>query len=209
MSFDYEYGYQTLPNTMDEEVGIAILVALIGIFAVIALVGVVFWVLRSFSLYTIAKRRGIRKPWLAWLPVGCDWILGSIADQYQHLVLGQIKSRRKILMLLSLVSMVFGVCNGIFSGLLAAGVIAQEEAGAFVLLSAIPSILCAGIGIAALVFYHMCNYDLYRSCDPKNAVAYLVIGIFISVTEPFFYLVNRRKDAGMSRRTAEPEYLTE
>jgi len=209
MRYDYEYGYQTLPNVMEEEAVMAILMVLLGVLAVIALVALVFWVLRAFSLYTIAKRRGIRNAWLSWIPMGDHWILGSLSDQYQHLVEGKIKSRRKILLILSLLSLEIGACNGVFSGLLTAGVITEEAAGAFVLLSVIPSILGAGIGIAALVFYHMCNYDLYRSCDPKNAVAYLVIGIFIPVTEPFFYLVNRRKDRGMARRTAEPEYMIE
>ena len=51
--------------------------------------------------------------------------------------------------------------------------------------------------IASMVFYHICNYDLYRSCDPKNAVVFLVIGIIFPVVEPFFYLAVRKKDDGM------------
>ena len=53
------------------------------------------YVLEALSLYTIAQRRGIRKPWLAWIPVVNVWIVGSISDQYQYVVNRRIQNRRK------------------------------------------------------------------------------------------------------------------
>jgi uncharacterized membrane protein len=181
---------------MDEEVMIVLGVMLVflGIVLVCCLVG---WILSSVSLHKIAGRRGIAHAWLAWIPVGCHWVLGSVSDQYQHLVQGKITSRRKILLILSLVSMLIGMCNGVFSAFLSTGVLTEEEAGAFVLLSAIPNILGAGIGIATMVFFHICNFDLYRSCNPQNAVVFLVLGIVLPVCQPFFYFACRKKDLGM------------
>ena len=60
------------------------------------------------------------------------------------------------------------------------------------------------LGITVLVFYHMSNYDLYRSCNPKNAVTFLVLGIIFPITQPFFYLSCRKKDLGM----VVPEIVT-
>lgn len=189
--------YNELPTVgMDEEamIVLGVMLVFLGIVLLCCLVG---WILSSVGLHKIAKRRGIAHAWLAWVPVGSHWILGSISDQYEHLVQGKITSRRKILLILSLVSMVIGMCNGVFSVFLSAGVLTEEAAGAFVLLSAIPNILGAGIGIATMVFCHICNFDLYRSCNPQNAVVFLVLGILIPVCQPFFYFACRKKDLGM------------
>lgn len=209
MRYDYEYGYQTLPNTVDDEMLLGIGIVLLGVLAVVLLFALIFWVIRSIGLYTVARRRGIRNAWLAWIPIGSDWILGSLSDQYQHLVLGQVKSRRKLLLVLNLLAFVVSIASGVFSVLETFAAATEEEYLTFALVGLIPGLLTVVISITAMVFYHMCNYDLYRSCDPKNAVAYLVIGIFIPVTEPFFYLANRRKDLGMPQRTMEPEYRME
>ncbi len=47
------------------------------------LISIALYVLQAIGLYTIAQRRGIRHAWLAWVPVGSVWILGSIADDYR------------------------------------------------------------------------------------------------------------------------------
>ena len=190
MSYEYDYG----SSAMSDE-GILMILGVFGVVLLVILVfGLAFWIMRSLSLYTLAKRRGISKPWLSWIPFGSQWILGSLSDQYQHLVHGRIKSRRKILLTLYLLSAVIGVvgqCMSFMEG-------EVTSSGGMIAMIAF-SIFTAGISIASLVFYHMCNYDLYRSCDPKNAVAFLVLGILFSVTEPFFYLVSRKKDLGFPR----------
>ena len=99
--------YNELPvNTLDEEtlmMFVGIYLAILGVVLVCCLVG---WIIRSLSLHSIAKRRGIRNPWLAWIPIGSHWILGCVADQYQHLVQGKVTSRRKIMLILGAVSVV-------------------------------------------------------------------------------------------------------
>ena len=193
--------YNELPvNTLDEEtlmMFVGIYLAILGVVLVCCLVG---WIIRSLSLHSIAKRRGIRHAWLAWIPVGSRWILGSVADQYQHLVQGKVTSRRKIMLILGAVSMVlYTVVYGfsfmqVFAGM---GMLPMEQVETAVLAGAIPSMLGTVVGIVTLVFYHICNYDLYRSCRPNGATAFLVLGIIFPVCEPFFYLACRKKDLGM------------
>ena len=65
------------------------------------------------------------------------------------------------------------------------------------LLVLIPYFLTIGTGTALAVFYYMCNFDLYSSCKPDNAVLFLVLSIIIPVCQPFFYLACRKKDLGM------------
>ena len=63
----------------------------------IVLIFAYHWVLEGIAYHTMARRRGLRHRWLVWLPVGRDWIQGSLSDQYQYLVRGQIRSKRKVL----------------------------------------------------------------------------------------------------------------
>ena len=205
--------YNELPvDTMGEEellLFLGIFLMVLGVVLVCCLVG---WILRSMSLYSIAKRRGIRNPWLAWIPVGSNWILGSVADQYQHLVRGKITSRRKIMLILGAVSAVlYTVVYGFsFAQIFAAmGALSEEQAATAALSGALPSMLGSVVGIVTLVFYHICNYDLYRSCRPNGATAFLVLGIIFPVCEPFFYLACRKKDLGMVVPQAEMPAYTE
>ena len=193
--------YNELPvNTLDEDTLMMFVGIYLTILAVVLVCCLVGWILRSLSLHSIAKRRGIRHAWLAWVPVGSRWILGSVADQYQHLVQGKVTSRRKIMLILgamgmALYTVVYGLAFAqIFAEL---SMLRGEQALTAAAISSIPSLLGTVVGIVTLVFYHICNYDLYRSCRPNAATAFLVLGIIFPVCEPFFYLACRKKDLGM------------
>lgn len=72
----------------------------------INLVSLAAYVLQAIGLYTIAKRRGIPHAWLAWVPVGCVWILGSISDDFKSRTTGRPHNKRKLLAALSVVLLV-------------------------------------------------------------------------------------------------------
>ena len=190
--------YNELPvDTMDDEalmIFLGIYLVILGVVLVCCLVG---WVLRSMSLHSIAKRRGIRNPWLAWIPIGSEWVLGSVADQYQHLVKGKITSRRKILMLLTVATGVVAVAYIAAAAVIGIQIEVEGRTDINPLVMIIPYLLLMGTVVSRLVFYHMSNYDLYRSCRPNGATAFLVLGIIFGVCEPFFYLSCRNKDLGM------------
>ena len=80
MSIDYSYAWNDVLGT-----GL-----LSGILSGIptTLMGIAAYVLTALALYTIAKRRGLNHPWLAWIPVASAWILGSLSDQYRYVVRG-------------------------------------------------------------------------------------------------------------------------
>ena len=191
--------YNELPLDLTDETMFIFLGIFLVIMAVVLSVSLVFWIFRSLGLYKIAKRRGIRNPWLSWIPIGDQWVLGSVSDQYQHLVQGKVTSRRKILLILNAVGLAVGLGSGILTILQT--IAAQTNVGivAFGVMGMLTPLLTWGVGIAAMVFSHICSYDLYRSCDPKNAVVFLVLGIILPVCEPFFYFACRKKDLGMVR----------
>ena len=173
------------------------------------------YVLTSLGLYTIAQRRGINKPWLAWIPVVNVWTLGCISDQYRYVVKGEKKSKRKVLIGLNIAQ---AVCVLVFfvlmivmivdvAGMAMANPSEQEIITAVLgsmggmLLMFIPMV---GISLATTIITYMALYDVYTSCDPKNNVTFLVLSILFSITQPFFIFFSRKKDLGMPPRRPDP-----
>ena len=173
--------------------------------------GIATYVLRALGLYTIAKRRGINHPWMGWVPVLDLWVLGCISDQYQYVVKGKDKNKRKWLLGLNIALAVVYIVFFVFCGIAVAGVVTgttgglQEEQlltalmgpAAGLAICLIPLVI---IAIACTVIRYVAFYDLYTSCNPQNNVLFLVLSIFFSVTEPFFVFFIRNKDEGMPPR---------
>lgn len=173
------------------------------------------YVLTALGLYTIAQRRGINKPWLAWIPVVNVWTLGCISDQYRYVVKGEKKSKRKVLIGLNIAQL---VCVLVFFVLTIVMVVdmvgmattnpSEQEVITAVLgsmggmlLMFIPMV---GISLATTIITYMALYDVYTSCDPKNNVTFLVLSILFSITQPFFIFFSRKKDLGMPPRRPDP-----
>lgn len=205
----YEYSY-ILEDLMDTGV-------IASLFSGIpsTLISIASYVLTALALYTIAKRRGISKPWLAWIPVADAWILGSLSDQYRYVVKGENKSKRKALLVLSILScvlsiamfciavaMMIGAIGGMMRGVAEAEMLEQILGPVVGILG-----LClplVGVAIAYTIIYFMALYDVYTSCDPGNNVLFLVLSILIGITKPFFLFFSRNKDNGMPPRRTEP-----
>ena len=196
MHFEYSY-------VLEE--GLNVLAALIsGLPATLWTIG--SYVLTALALYTLAKRRGIRHGWLAWIPVASCWILGSLSDQYRYLVKGQVKAKRKVLLALSI--LLSGLILALTVMCIAVGISAamgfrREMAGIFIALMALALAVTAA-ALVRLVVRFMALSDLYRSMDPENAALFLVLSILFPVTEPFFLVFNRNRELGMPPRREAP-----
>lgn len=211
MEFYYEF-----PDVMEGMaggafVGAAGLVA--GIVMIVYLLALAFsivsYVLNAVGMYRIAKRRGIHHAWLAWIPVGNSWLLGSISDHYQYIAKQKITSRRKALLVMNILltvmsSVVVAGATLIFS--FAAG--PEDLMGSGILLVgllAIAYLVLFGLSIAMLVVSFIAYYDLFRSCKPNHAVLFLVLGILFSALLPFFVFACSNSDGGMpERRPRQP-----
>ena len=194
--------------------------------------GLLVYILQAWALYTIAERRGIKKPWLAWIPVVNVWILGSISDQYQYVVKKQVKNKRKVLLginiaiaVLVVIFVVALLCffvslamMGISMELFSSGNMPNsyiepstlnafsDEIGVLLLicLTAFPMLVLA---IVQAVFTYMALYDVYRSCDPKNSTVYTVLSIVgnfvIDGVCCIFLMLCKEKDLGMPPKKEE------
>lgn len=175
------------------------------------------YVFSALALYTVAGRRGIRNPWMAWIPVVNVWILGSISDQYRYVVRGQEKNKRKTLLILNIINLVLGILMIVFLVMVVVAAVrvemlhySENAAMSEILRAAIGfgcvCVIMMGTGIAAAIIRYMALYDVYMSMDPGNCVIYLVLSIIINISEPFFLFFNRNSDKGMPPRRETPVY---
>ena len=210
----YNEPFVQTPSAATEAFGVAgVMLGILCVFyfAVFAF-GIASYILQSIGIYTVAKRRGIHNPWLAWIPVGVLWILGSISDQYQYVVKGRVRNRRKILLGLSVAMVALTIVSVISVIVMTVAAIVGESAataGVGVLLLVLFYLALVVMAIIVMVYTYITMYDLYASCDPNNATIYLVLSILINVTLPFFVFFSRKKDLGMPPRKAGPQPVPE
>ena len=207
----YEYGFEyAFPEGMEgAAVGAAGVVT--GILLIVWFLAMgfslVMYVLNAVGLYRIAKRRGIHHAWLAWVPIGCNWLLGSISDHYQYVAKQKVTSKRKILLILSLclIGCLFVLAGGVVAIVVAAGSSMNASIALGVVLLLIAYLGMMGLAIAITVFCYIAYYDLFRSCKPGNAVLFLVLSILFNVTLAFFVFFSSKSDEGMpERRPRDP-----
>lgn len=173
------------------------------------LFGIATYVLTALGIYTIARRRGLRKPWLAWVPVFNVWLLGSLSDQYSYVVNREDKSKRKWLLGLSILQLALWIVVIVLAVAVAGSAMFGHRANTWMG----PAFGLAGVllplgavTIARLVIRYIALYDVFKSLDPNNCVLYLCLSILFRPTEAFFLFFNRDKDGGMPPRKQEPVY---
>lgn len=202
----FHFGYQ-----MSSEVaGLLTMYLIIWLFSLG--LGIVTYVLSSLGVYTIAKRRELNHPWMAWVPVLNIWILGSISDQYQYVTQGKIRNKRKWLVGLYAAYIVVVIAAYVVMLAFTAAMVSDTVGGVTRISDAVGLIIAffsvwlvlVGFIIAMSVIRYIALYDLYKSCKPGNAVLFLVLSILVSMTEPFFIFACRKKDEGMPPRRPRP-----
>ena len=162
-----------------------LLIGLIGILFFVALIAIAFYVFNSLMLYKLAKKRGAENAWLAWIPYGCEYLLGKIGGPMVLFGKWNIAKPELILLLgpiaLWLVSWILGVFAAVpFIG---------------VLFGAIATVIGFLGNIAILVFRLCVLYRIFTAYVPKNtALTYTLVSI-ISITVPFFYASILKKEA--------------
>ena len=183
----------------------------------------VAYVLMALGLYTIAKSRNLKHPWLAWLPVADLWLLGCISDQYRYVTKGQERKRRKAMLTLGILELILGpvlvalvvvaVIGLVASFMSSSPFLAGTGVIALFLVSLVGIFILSGISIALLVLRCCAYCDLFASCDPKNKTLYATLSIIaaclnITIVPAVLIFICREKEEGMPPRiqTLTPEY---
>ncbi len=182
-----------------------------------AAIAVLLHLCRAVSLWVIAGRRELKGRWTAWIPVLNMWLLGSIADQYRYVVKGEVSCKRggllwaalleRAVFVLVVLAMVFE--TGKMIGALEEGL---PLLGVFWIPVKYlkPNIqILAGYLLSRLMLLEVRTvvlHDVYRSCDPDEAVVSTILSV-LPVAGIFFRPLRlwgcRREDYGMPPRRDE------
>ena len=216
MIYGYEYNYDVPYGMISNQnlmMGMGgVIAAIVAVFVLLALAfAVASYVFGAVGLYRIAKRRGIHHAWLAWLPVGNSWLLGSVSDHYQYVVKHKSTKHRRVLLILSViltaVSTLFGI--GVMVSNITNHVVVMSQGAATgsnfaagIVLMVLYYWVVFGLSIAMTVVSFIAYFDLFRSCKPNNAVLFLVLSVIFNVTLPFFVFACSGSDYGMPERRA-------
>lgn len=88
-NYDFSYG---------ESMAAGLIIFYIIFISIAALIGIAVYVFQSYSLYTIAKNRGIENPWMMWIPIANYWAIGELGDYYFNIE-GAPKKNLNVIML--------------------------------------------------------------------------------------------------------------
>ncbi|MBR3837263.1 MAG: hypothetical protein IKJ74_03870 [Clostridia bacterium] len=155
------------------------------------IVSFVIYVFQSLGLYGMSKNAGISNPWLAWIPVGNLWCIGTLAER-SNLHYGKGKGAWSkllpafaiaIFLFLPLIFL-FAVIAGLYESLVA------------VLLILIIYLLMMGVALALAVMNYVALYKIYRLFDPDNATLYMILTVFVNISQPVIMFLLRDRYPG-------------
>lgn len=175
------------------------------------LLGIFLYIMEALGLYRIAKRRGIRCPWLAWAPCGRDWLLGSISDQYNHVASVKKRYLRVILLVLAVPTVFVIVLDSIRTWalpLVIMNLVYSETIKVLLHTSEFIAVLLEmkpWLIIGLLVVRLLAIYQLYRSSLPNRKFPLLILNILVPFSASITIFAVRDYDHGMhARRTPIP-----
>lgn len=164
----------------DERIAIILGIAVVVLYVILLAVAVADYVMTSLSLYTLAKRRGIRGAGLAWVPVANYWIIGSLANEIDN---QKGMARKWNVVLLSLAAIGLGGVLVAYAALIVAGIVYAFVAMDSLLLLVLPFyillILAMVVSVALSICSAVCIYKIFESTVPEKAVKYLLLYLLV------------------------------
>ena len=169
---------------------------LLGLFVFMYIViyaGVILnYVLSSLALHRIAKRRLIKHPWLAWIPVANTWIIGSIADDYDAKMGINRKWRVLLLTLMLVYFAMFLILFIVFFAIMFSFIMKCQYAEpsphdimGFILPLYIGIIVIAFFAMAVSACNYICMFKIFESTVPHKALKYFLLSLLV----PFAYAI--------------------
>lgn len=172
--YSYDFGSGYADSSSDAVMGIlVVLIAFLIIFLIIALVvAIAGYILSSIGLYTMAKKRHILYPWMAWIPVVRDHIMGVLIGD----TVFSIPYASTILPIV-------GTTTGMMTGIML-----KSNSGWVYALMVL-------LSIAVSVYSYGAWYRLFKIYDRKHAVLFLVLSIlFFGLAAPIILFVIRNRE---------------
>lgn len=124
---------------------------------VILIGAIILWVFGSLGLMELAKKNNVSNPWLAFIPVGCNYLIGKLG--FEIYPDNDLKNPTLTWVLL-----------GLSAGTLLFG---EDDLGSL-------------ISIAVTVFTTMAYYRIYKYMTPNSATKYTILSFFFGGLPLYF-----------------------
>lgn len=140
-------------------------------------------ILTALALWRTARWNGIRRPWLALIPVADLWVLGSFSDQYQKQVRKKEKKMRKHLPLLGAAALGSTLLVVALTWLLSVTNLNGSMTMAMEMISAVGAMAVWFLFLACRV---MALCDLYTGYARGRSALYIIFSVLCPPLIPFF-----------------------
>lgn len=177
----------------------------IGTFTISLLIGLALYLLESIGVYKMAKSAEIKNPWLSFVPVGRNWVFGTLAEKYKKK--NGVKSARFgiILPVLEGIVLIEAIALTIFTvisikeitGYALDAVNTSSEMAPEQFMSLIPVIILyfalMAVAIAYAVVFFIALWRVYSSFDKSNATLYIVLSVIFTISVPIILFIIRNR----------------
>lgn len=218
--YNYGYDYTHQYPVTDYEAVAAVLSIIMIVVAVVLIFAVVSYIFRAVGLYTIAKRRGERYPWLAFIPFARAYLQGETAGPIilkkktisnpgiwklvVPIIAGAVSS-----IFFTIFSSIVGI-GGMMAGLSTSGYGISFGVGTimflivFLIIWMVVSIIyeAAYRVLCVLINMQIFGYFTTRNMAVVHAVLSAIIPLYESIC--FFVMRNREFNPGMEPEIAPP-----
>lgn len=177
----------------------------IGTFTISLLIGLALYLLESIGVYKMAKSAEIKNPWLSFVPVGRNWVFGTLAEKYKKK--NGTKSARFgiILPVLEGIVLIEAIALTIFTvisikeitGYALDAVNTSSEMAPEQFMSLISVIILyfalMAVAIAYAVVFFIALWRVYSSFDKPNATLYIVLSVVFTISVPIILFIIRNR----------------
>lgn len=169
------------------------------------------YIFTGLALMTIGKARGLKYPWLIWVPFASNYQFGAVADDINN-KLGRRSCYRKLLLAFLIVLETIGVVSLLFSFYLQLEVYSYSYYDETLwMMIAIGSILLSvvtiGVSIAYLVFQIKAMYTIFKDYSSENAVLFTVLSVLFSFLRgPLLFSVRNKPSFSIAKQQYEADY---
>lgn len=176
-------------------------IAIIVIFAVLLLlaVAVLSYVFSSIGMYTLAKKRGMKNAFLAFIPVASIYLLGKIADDI-NVTMNKKSNYGQKLLVTCIPIIVVSELYSVFAGVSAYVVSEFSRLPIYILMVILlVCLVVVVLGVFFLVYMYMCLYKIFKEYSPKKSKTMLVLSILFPILGDIFIFAIRNNKSGYQK----------
>lgn len=183
---------------MSDQTSLIVGISVLLIYVALMGIGIAGYIMTSISFYTIAKRRNINNPFLAWIPIASSWTVGCIANRHDE-KMGYSKNWQKVLLTLGIIFSVgliitYTVLIVKILELSMGYIYAEELDWAGILIAYIALIIISVVGMAWTFCHTICVYEVFDLIVPEKSIKYILLYLMVPLAGAICLMKIRKND---------------